>query len=178
MFNTPRRKLTAVNSKIGASRIAAQQDTTRVIYDTVSGATLNYGQFFNNFAGKTTFQTNLTSNKLDSMESMVINEIMFAAGGGAPFNRAALLNVFIGDDCVIKDFNLQYAASVNWKEFPINDTNSSTFVSLPLLTSIVIPPQVAFKATLELSGGATFTANGIKMAMKGFGKIYKPNTSF
>lgn len=178
MFNTPRQKLSAVNAKIGASRISAQQDTTRVVYDTVTGATLSYGQFFNNFAGKSTFQTNLTTNKLDSMESMVINEIILLAGGGTPFNRATLLNVFIGDDCVIKDFNTQYAASVNWKEFPINDTNSATFVSIPLLTSIVIPPQVAFKATLELSGGATFTASGIKMALKGFGKIYKPNTSF
>jgi hypothetical protein len=178
MFNTPRQKLTAVNSKIGASRIAAQQDTTRVIYDTVSGAALTYGQFFNNFAGKNAFQTNLTTNKLDSMESMVINEIIIKAAAGTPFNRASMLNVFIGDDCVIKDFNLQYAQSIGWKEFPINDSNSSTFVSVPLLTSIVIPPQVAFKATLELSGGAVFGTNGIKMAFKGFGKIYKPNTSF
>lgn len=178
MFNTPRAKLTAVNAKIGASRIAAQQDTCRVIYDTVIGVGVSYGQFFNNFANKTAFQTNLVSNKLDSMESMVINEIIFASTAGNQFSRATSLNIYIGDDCVVKDFNLQYAASSSWKEFPINDQNSTLFVSLPMLTSIVIPPQVAFKATLELSGGATFGAGGIKMAMKGFGKIYKPNTSF
>jgi hypothetical protein len=33
--------------------------------------------FFQNFAGKTQFQTNLTTNKLDSMESMVIKSIFF-----------------------------------------------------------------------------------------------------
>jgi len=178
MFNTPRAKLGAVNQKIGSGAVKSQQDTCRVIYDTVAGAGLSYGQFFNNFAGKNAFQTNLNSNKLDSMESMVINEIIFASAAGNQFSRATSLNIYIGDDCVVKDFNLQYAASTSWKEFPINDQNTSLIVSVPMLTSIVIPPQITFKATLELSGGATFGAAGIKMAMKGFGKIFKPNTSF
>lgn len=178
MFNTPRAKLSAVNQKLGAGAIKSQQDTCRVIYDTVSGAGLSFGQFFNNFAGKNAFQTNLSSNKLDSLESMVINEIIFASTTGNQFSRATMLNIYIGDDCVVKDFNLQYAASPSWKEFPINDRNSAIFVSVPMLTSIVIPPQVTFKATLELSGGAVYGAAGIKMAMKGFGKIFKPNTSF
>jgi len=177
MFTTPRAKLNSVNKALGVRQISQQQDTTRAVYDTISGAALTFGQFYQNFAGKTAFQTNLDSNKLDSEESMVINEMIFSAAAGTPFATATNLNVYVGDDCVVKDFNLQYAATDGFQEFPISSNNSGSLVSLPMLTSIVIPPQVSFKVTLELSEGAVYGADGIKLVMKGFGKIFKPNVS-
>ena len=178
MFKTPRAKLNQVNNALGVKAIASQQDTTRVVYDTVSGAAVTFGQYFFNFAGKTSFQTNLDSNKLDSEESMVINELIFKEAGVTDvFATPTNLNVYVGDDVVVKDFNLQYAATPGFQEFPISSNNSSTLVSLPMITSIVIPPQVSFRVTLELSSGKFFGANGVKLAMKGFGKIFKPNVS-
>lgn len=176
-FSTPRAKLNQVNNQLGVRAIATQQDTTRAVYDTVSGAALTYGQFFTNFAGKTAFEVNIDSNKLDSEESMVINEIIFSASAGTPFATATNLNVFVGDDVRVKDFNLQYAATDGFQEFPISSNNSGSLVSLPMLTSIVIPPQVSFRLTLELSEAAVYGADGIKVVMKGFGKIFKPNVS-
>ena len=176
-FRTPRAKLNQVNNALGVKAIASQQDTTRAVYDSVTGAALTFGQFFQNFAGKTAFQTNLDSNKLDSEESMVINEMIFNAADGTPFATATNLNVYVGDDCVVKDFNLQYAATDGFQEFPISSNNSGSLVSLPMLTSIVIPPQVSFRVTLELAEEAVFGDNGIKLVLKGFGKIFKPNVS-
>jgi hypothetical protein len=174
MFTTPRAKLNQVNNTLGVNNIASQQDTTRVIYDTVDAAT-TFGQFFTNFAGKTAFDCNIVSNKLDSEESMVINEMIFKATEGI-FAVPTNLNVYVGDNTVIKDFNLMYAATDGFQEFPISSNNSSTLVSLPMLTSIVIPPQVTFKVTLETSFGQDFD-EGVKIALKGFGKIFKPNVS-
>jgi len=67
-------KLNYVDAKLGAP--TSGQQTTRYIYDSVlPGAGGTNVTFFQNFAGKTQFQTNLTTNKLDSMESMVIKSI-------------------------------------------------------------------------------------------------------
>jgi len=64
-------KLSYVDSKLGVS--LPGQQTTRVIYDSVTAtAAQRVFTFFTNFAGKNEFQTNLTTNKLDSAESMVI----------------------------------------------------------------------------------------------------------
>jgi hypothetical protein len=70
-------KLNYVDAKLGAP--TSGQQTTRYIYDSVlPGAGGTNVTFFQNFAGKTQFQTNLTTNKLDSMESMVIKSIYLA----------------------------------------------------------------------------------------------------
>jgi hypothetical protein len=67
-------KLRYVDNKLGATMPG--QQTTRYIYDSVlPGAGGTNVTFFQNFAGKTQFQTNLTTNKLDASESMVIKSI-------------------------------------------------------------------------------------------------------
>ena len=67
-------KLRYVDNKLGATMPG--QQTTRYIYDSVQpGAGGTNVTFFQNFAGKTQFETNLTTNKLDASESMVIKSI-------------------------------------------------------------------------------------------------------
>jgi hypothetical protein len=67
-------KLNYVDAKLGAP--TSGQQTTRYIYDSVTpGVGGTNVTFFQNFAGKTQFQTNLNTNKLDSMESMIIKSI-------------------------------------------------------------------------------------------------------
>ena len=67
-------KLAYVDSKLGVS--LPGQQTTRVIYDTVTAAAgQQFFEFFTNFANKTEFQANVQTNKLDSAESMVIKSV-------------------------------------------------------------------------------------------------------
>ena len=64
-------KLSYVDAKLGVG--LPGQQTTRVIYDSVNAvAGQQFFEFFTNFAGKNEFQTNLTTNKLDSAESSLL----------------------------------------------------------------------------------------------------------
>jgi hypothetical protein len=187
-FNlTPQRKLVSVNEKLGNSAITQQQATSRTIYDTVAYTTTStHYTFFEDFAGKSIFETNLTTNKLDSQESLVINEIILAQERGAALIDnilvgASKLNIFVGNQRVIKDFNLMYSASGAFNWFPIGAPSDDGFaISLPCLTSIVIPPQVAIKATLEcetLSDPGSPAGKGLKLVFKGYGTLFNPSTS-
>jgi len=67
-------KLSFVDGKLGAP--TSGQQTTRVLFNTIEApGTTSSLTFFRNFQGLTNGQTNLTQNKLDSMESMVIKSI-------------------------------------------------------------------------------------------------------
>jgi hypothetical protein len=167
--------------------IRQQQATSRVIFDTEAYTTTstNY-TFFQDFSGKTIFETNLNTNKLDSQESMVINEIILVQERGAASITNFLLahtkfNVYIGNQRVIKDWDFCFNASESFAFFPITKAAADGYsVSVPMLTSIVIPPQVAIRATLEseTSSGANSPADaGIKLLFKGYGTLFNPGTS-
>jgi hypothetical protein len=82
----PSSKLGYVDSKLGAP--TSGQQTTRILFNTIEApGTTSTLTFFKNFQGLTNGQTNLTQNKLDSMESMVIKTIWLAqfATAGALF---------------------------------------------------------------------------------------------
>ena len=88
-------KLAYVDSKLGVS--LPGQQTTRVIYDSVNAvAGQQFFQFFTNFAGKTEFQTNLTTNKLDSAESMVIKSVQIICNSATQgLNGHSNLNITV-----------------------------------------------------------------------------------
>jgi hypothetical protein len=70
-------KLGYVDSKLGAP--SSGQQTTRILFNTIEApGTTSSLTFFKTFQGLTQGQTNLTQNKLDSMESMVIKTIWLA----------------------------------------------------------------------------------------------------
>lgn len=113
-------KLNFVDNKLGAGMPG--QQTTRIIFDTVIPQTqTNRLEFFKNFQNKTLGQTNLTTNKLDASESMVIKSIwLWSAIGednyGLPFgtgNPAApvppqTLDIFVGNQKVIKALPIHF----------------------------------------------------------------------
>jgi len=177
-------KLSYVDSKLGVS--LPGQQTTRVIYDSVN-ATAGQGffQFFTNFAGKTEFQTNLTTNKLDSAESMVIKSIQlignFAGATPATLANHLNLNITVGNQVVVKDFDPSFNATNRGLSF---DRLHSAFANgdnleFRLLTEIVIPPQVNFKAELAISDGVNIAANDdITIIFKGYGRIFSAGNSF
>ena len=180
-MSTSSKKLAAVNAALGNFNITKQQDTTRVIYDRVSAGN-GIGVFFQNFAGKTQWDTNLNKNFLDTEESLVINEVIIYGAGEETviLNSPCLLNVTIGNQKVIKDFGIQFDGAPGLQHYPVNQSNGSAdrnIVSIPLITSIVIPPQVVFGATLQFARQQDFELVPIKLGFKGYAKIFNPGMS-
>ena len=173
-------KLAYVDSKLGVS--LPGQQTTRVIYDSVSSlAGQQFFEFFTNFAGKTEFQTNLTTNKLDSAESMVIKSIQIITNSATSNLADHLnLNITVGNQVVVKDFDPSFNASSRGLAFDRlhSGFNSTTNLELRLLTDIVIPPQVNFKATLQVSNALIDTGDNITIIFKGYGRIFSAGNSF
>lgn len=178
-------KLAYVDSKLGVS--LPGQQTTRVIYDSINAAAgQGYYEFFTNFAGKNEFQTNLTTNKLDSAESMVIKSIQIIANFAGSPTPASLanhlnLNIVVGNQVVVKDFDPSFNATNRGLSFDRlhSGFNSANNLELRLLTDIVIPPQVNFKATLQLADGVNVAVNDdITIIFRGYGRIFSAGNSF
>lgn len=173
-------KLAYVDSKLGVS--LPGQQTTRVIYDSVNAtAGQQFFEFFTNFAGKNEFQTNLTTNKLDSAESMVIKSIQIIMNSAVSNLSDHLnLNITVGNQVVIKDFDPSFNASSRGVSFDRlhSGFTSTTNLELRLLTDIVIPPQVNFKATLQLSNALVALNDDVTIIFKGYGRIFSAGNSF
>jgi len=173
-------KLSYVDSKLGVS--LPGQQTTRVIYDSVNAtAGQTFFQFFNNFAGKNEFQTNLTTNKLDSAESMVIKSIQIIVGSAVNNLVDHMnLNITVGNQVVLKDFDPSFNATTRGLAFDRlhSGFNSGQNVEVRLLTEIVIPPQVNFKADLQLSNLGILANDDLTIIFKGYGRIFSAGNSF
>jgi len=173
-------KLAYVDAKLGVG--LPGQQTTRVIYDSVNAtAGQQFFEFCTNFAGKTEFQTNLTTNKLDSAESMVIKSIYIVMNSAASNLADHLnLNVTVGNQVVLKDFDPSFnttSRGLSFDRLHCGFTNPA-ILEVRLLTDIVIPPQVNFKATLQLSNALVALNDDITIVFKGYGRIFSAGNSF
>jgi hypothetical protein len=173
-------KVSYVDSKLGVS--LPGQQTTRVIYDTVTAAAgQQFFEFFTNFAGKTEFQANVQTNKLDSAESMVIKSVQIIANGGSVVLSDHMnLNITVGNQVVIKDFDPSFNATNRGLAFDRlhSGYNENQNLELRLLTEIVIPPQVNFKATLQYAGIGVLEGASVTLILKGYGRIFSAGNSF
>ncbi|MDD1463595.1 hypothetical protein MEO39_26820 [Dolichospermum sp. ST_sed2] len=104
-------KLAYVDSKLGVS--LPGQQTTRIIYDSVNAtAGQQTFSFFTNFAGKNEFQTNLSTNKLDAAESMIIKSVQIIMNSAVSNIADHLnLNITVGNQVVLKDFDPSFNCS-------------------------------------------------------------------
>jgi len=173
-------KLSYVDSKLGVS--LPGQQTTRVIYDSVNAtAGQQFFQFFTNFAGKTEFQTNLTTNRLDSGESMVIKSVQIIMNSATSNLTDHLnLNITVGNQVVLKDFDPSFNCSSRGLSFDrLHSGFNSTFnLEVRLLTEIVIPPQVNFKAELQIANALIAVNDDVTIVLKGYGRIFSAGNSF
>ena len=191
-------KLGYVDSKLGAP--TSGQQTTRILFNTIENpGTTSSLVFFKNFQGLTNDQTNLTQNKLDSMESMVIKTIWLSqfttAGllqevGGAVQQT---LSIIVGNSTVVKNIPIQFNQGLTGQAFDRLHENAGSrtdYVSsqtdliqtvqpceIRLLTDIVIPPQVAFEVRVESNAGV-YGAGAVVCALAGYGKIFSAGSSF
>jgi hypothetical protein len=191
-------KLGYVDSKLGAP--TSGQQTTRILFNTIDApGTTSTLTFFKNFQGLTNGQTNLTQNKLDSMESMVIKTIWLAqyASSGTletfgSFDQQTL-SVIVGNQTVVKNLPIQFNQGLNGQAFDrlhenggstsdlVNAATALTQLVMPveirLLTDIVIPPQVSFEVRIE-SNAAVYGTGAVTCALSGYGKIFSAGMSF
>lgn len=187
-------KLGFVDSKLGAP--TSGQQTTRILFNTIEApGTTSSLSFFKNFQGLTNGQTNLTQNKLDSMESMVIKTIWLAqfdsAGVHALFgaNVQQTLSIIVGNQTVVKNLPIQFNQGGNGQAFDRLHVNAGVDVAAPsfaqgvmpveirLLTDIVIPPQVSFEVRIDSNSGV-YGAGAVVCALAGYGKIFSAGSSF
>jgi hypothetical protein len=191
-------KLGYVDSKLGAP--TSGQQTTRILFNTIEApGTTSSLSFFKNFQGLTNGQTNLTQNKLDSMESMVIKTIWLAqfstAGALSNFGgvQSQTLSIIVGNQTVVKNLPIQFNQGVNGQSFDRLHENGGSIsdllafgtalvqtvqpVEIRLLTDIVIPPQVAFEVRIE-SNAAAYDTGAVVCALSGYGKIFSAGSSF
>jgi hypothetical protein len=190
-------KLGYVDSKLGAP--TSGQQTTRILFNTIEApGTTSSLSFFKNFQGLTNGQTNLTQNKLDSMESMVIKTItlsqFFSSGTLTTFGATVqqTLSVIVGNQTVVKNLPIHFNQGNNGQAFDrlhenggaSNQAIAATALvqndqpcEIRLLTDIVIPPQVAFEVRIE-SNGAAYGTGAVVCALAGYGKIFSAGSSF
>ena len=191
-------KLGYVDSKLGAP--SSGQQTTRILFNTIEApGTTSSLTFFKTFQGLTQGQTNLTQNKLDSMESMVIKTIMLTqfAGDGtlASFGGLAqqTISVIVGNQTVVKNLPIQFNQGANGQAFDrlhenggvnsdglsagTNIRQTKQPLEIRLLTDIVIPPQVSFEVRVD-SNAAVYGTGAVVCALSGYGKIFSAGNTF
>jgi len=191
-------KLGYVDSKLGAP--TSGQQTTRILFNTIEvPGTTSSLVFFKNFQGLTNGQTNLTQNKLDSMESTVIKTIWLAQhnsdGTLVPFGDLVqqTCSIIVGNQTVVKNLPIQFNQGINGQAYDRLHENAGTSsdtvatgtavlqVAQPceirLLTDIVIPPQVAFEVRVESNAGV-YGTGAVVCALSGYGKIFSAGSSF
>jgi len=191
-------KLGYVDSKLGAP--TSGQQTTRILFNTIENpGTASSLSFFKNFQGLTNGQTNLTQNKLDSMESMVIKTIQLSqfssAGALALFGSRSqqTLSIIVGNQTVVKNLPIQFNQGTNGQGYDRLHENAGSVadnivggtatlqtvqpVEIRLLTDIVIPPQVAFEVRIESNAGV-YGTGAVVCALSGYGKIFSAGSSF
>jgi hypothetical protein len=190
-------KLGYVDSKLGAP--TSGQQTTRILFNTIENpGTTSSLSFFKNFQGLTNGQTNLTQNKLDSMESMVIKTIwleqLTSAGVLQSFGGYGqqTLSIIVGNQTVVKNLPIQFNQGYNGQAFDRLHENAGSQIQtavgssllqtiqpseIRLLTDIVIPPQVAFEVRIE-SNNAAYGSGAVVCALSGYGKIFSAGSSF
>jgi hypothetical protein len=191
-------KLAYVDGKLGAP--TSGQQTTRVLFNTIEApGTTSSLTFFRTFQGLTNGQTNLTQNRLDSMESMVIKTIWLAqftsAGAVSDFGvyQQQTVSIIVGNQTVVKNLPIQFNQGLNGQAFDRLHENAgvntdlvnpptSTFqtiqpVEIRLLTDIVIPPQVAFEVRIDSNSGV-YGTGAVVCALSGYGKIFSAGNSF
>ena len=191
-------KLGYVDSKLGAP--SSGQQTTRILFNTIEApGTTSSLTFFKTFQGLTNGQTNLTQNRLDSMESMVIKTIWLAqynTSGILDFIGGSVqqtISIIVGNQTVVKNLPIQFNQGINGQAFDRlhenagarfeNNTGGTTFLQtvqpceIRLLTDVVIPPQVAFEVRLDSNAGV-YGAGAVVCALSGYGKIFSAGNTF
>jgi hypothetical protein len=187
MANLQQKKLLAVASALGISDISNMQGTTRCIYDELPDtANQTEFNFFRNVSSRTFPQTNVTSNRFEVQESLLIEAIAVygRANNSAPVlldfvgvNNTAqnsLIDIVIGNKRVMKD-NLVTGPSVAQSNNSKGTSDNGVYYLAPTV-GITIPPQVEFEVQVRFQAApASADIDFIGVALYGTGVLLNLN---
>lgn len=193
-------KFLQANRALGA-QMDSMQGTTRNVYDTVNMTGLTSYSFFSELPSKQTTllanapATNITDNRFEPGEGMVIKELAFVNYESTVANIAdlnlsvaalGLVDIIVGNQRVVRDLPLLAGSTIG----SINNINLKTTVtdeakrynSLRLFTNIVIPPQIQFFVNLRLpfapANDTSQGANVLRCYLKGYGKLFNSRNNY
>lgn len=181
-------KLVEINAGQGNRGLQSQQASTRVIYDSLPQVANTYYRFFDNVNARTFPFTNLSENKLQVNESMVIkwvNFSVFVNAAGLTTSTAKWSSIGTGS-LFRSDYWIEVANSMVIKPTPLNTAAPQSnrhaqhvdHESVMMETDVIIPSLLEFILTLRTSY-TTVVANTYYMCMlDGQATIYKPNARF
>jgi len=187
-------QLVGVNQRLGNTAVPNMQGTTRTIYDS-SAMVVSTNQtltFFQGVSGRLYPFANINNNRFEVGESLAITSISWCTSEeGATFDSIAdelyenvsagatnthtfLLNLYIGNQRVIKDFDLGYSRfGIGEAYNPYRQKNV-----IHLETPIVIPPQIEFYATISLTGSGSALARRFYLILSGQGTLLNTKSTF
>jgi hypothetical protein len=189
-------KFLASNRALGAN-MDQMQGTTRIVYDTQDMTGITSYSFFSQLGGKqapasfvaNSPATNLTDNRFDPGEGMVVKELFVynletTAANVCPiaarYISLATVDILIGNNRVVKSLPL-FAGSGFTTINNLNPQNNANYSAIRLLTNIVIPPQIQFfvNITLPAAPSAAATKDAIfRVALRGYGKLFNPRNNY
>ena len=185
-------QIVGVNQRLGNTAVPNMQGTTRLIYDSqTTGVTTDTTlTFFQNVSSRTFPNTNLNNNRFEVGESLAIQGLSFFYSvtpsalndsirdssniATANYTNTVLFNLFIGNQRVIKDLELQYARFALGEAYD----NSRSTNTLRFETPIVIPPQIEFYATIKLTSSANTASQRMYLALFGQGTLLNTKSTF
>ena len=137
----PQQQVIGVNERLGNVAVKDMQGTTRAIFDSLPVNAQNNYRFFDGVQNRIFPDANLNQNRFEPGESLAIQSIAILgfSGGGFGFPAAGYVNLYIGNQRVLKDFPMEYANVL------LGTSNRNTASGIIYLeTPIVIPPQIEF----------------------------------
>lgn len=186
---TQLQKVLATSKKFGASARGAQF-TERVIYDTLPLDGRTNFEFFQGCSSRTFPATNLTENKLQKQENMVVKFISLEVVTYTSNAKTAIASIeplstsFAGQ--YRSDLNFQIAQSVVLKQFPMDGINPSfnmyakhtTANIVRLGVDLVIPEFLEFVASLRTTAYTASETKELMLKLHGEATIFSPRASF
>lgn len=186
---TQLQKILHTADKFG-SPAAGAQFTERAIYDTLPLDGRTTFRFFEGCNARTFPQTNLSENKLQTQENMVIKYISleavtYSANFANPVTAVNPLSAAFGQ-LYRSDLSIQVAQSVILKPFPLDDMNPqwnpfakhTTHNVIRLGVDLTIPQLLEFVAVLQTPAYTASTTVQLMLKLHGQATVFSPRASF
>jgi hypothetical protein len=185
-------QIVGVNDRLGNYAVANMQGTTRAIFDTANGIANNF-TFFQNVQTRPFPFSNISQNRFEVGESLAIESIgLLVFEDGYPSNDlrifnfslfgqvSPLLNLYIGNQRVIKDLDLSYSlTTLGQTNTDVEQGVGTQTAVFRLETPIVIPPQIEFYATLQFSNAiGNEEGPSLALLLQGTGTLLNPKSNF
>lgn len=184
-------QIVGVNERLGNFAVPQMQGTTRYIYDALDGvAAVNSGYtFFQGVSNRVYPLSNINQNRFEAGESLAVQGIQLFAiptyssatnasanGVIGAFPTTAVINLFIGNQRVLKNIELGVFSLSNLGK-SILTTTAQTGANVFLETPLVIPPQVEFFVTAQISASIAATSK-VFCALWGTGTLLNPKENY